>query len=114
MEVDGLLIPFEILYDIFINLELTHAYQLSLTNKIFYDIFTDEYLWKIYLFKIINYDDIKLMWNIDYRQTYKKYFDINKIKKIYGLNENIITIYNNNNLVLHDNQIVSIPHSVLE
>ena len=33
MEVNDLLIPFEILYDIFINLELNHAYQLSLTNK---------------------------------------------------------------------------------
>lgn len=74
MEINNLLIPIEILENIFINLELSHAYQLSQTNKLLYDIFTNENLWNIYLFKIIKYDNIKLIWNVDYKQTYPKGF----------------------------------------
>ena len=108
MQISNLFIPNEILHNIFIDLELNDAYQLSLTNKLFYTIFTNEYLWKIYLFKIINHNDIKLLWNINYKQTYKKCFDINRIKKMYKLNDDIITIYNNTELFLYNNQITLI------
>ena len=55
-----------------------------------------------------------MIWNINYKQTYKKYFDINKVKIIYELNDNIIAIYNNTKLYLsfRRQKIRSIPSEI--
>lgn len=60
MEINDSLVPFEILHNIFTKLELNYAYRLSLMDKMLYNIFINEYLWKIYLLKLIKYDYQKL------------------------------------------------------
>ena len=53
MEVNDLLLPFDILHNIFIHLELNNAFKLSLINKTFYNIFIKNPSQKYFMFLMI-------------------------------------------------------------
>ena len=94
MEIINLFIPTDIIFKILLSLDFKNALELSKSNKIFYNTFiTNEQLWEQYLLEIIKVENKELLWTNDYKQTFKKCYQINKIKSFYILNDDISTIY---------------------
>ena len=113
MEIINLFIPIDVFYSIYLKLDIKNAYQLSQTCKLCYNIYTNNnQIWEKHLSDLINIDDKELIWKNDCKQTFKKCFEINKIKSFYKMDDNIITINNKTKLYLNSNWIISIPSEI--
>ena len=98
----------DIIYELFKNLSISDAYQLSTVNKIFYNIFECHKLWKHYI-KLIDFnilDAIKVKYC---KSTCRKFFDLRKIIKLFLLDEDVLILYQNIILDLRYKVIQSIP-----
>jgi len=122
----------DILYEIFRYLNLQDAHSFALTSSQHYNVFNYNSLWKFYL---LTYDDHTRMiwqylhldgkrlesfsnqefrdvWAGNYKETYKRYHRILKLKNKMNLFGSITYIFNDKYLSLQDHNLFSIPREI--
>ena len=103
----------DIIYELFKHLSINDAYQLSIVNSTFYNIFECPKLWNHNVYKSIDLDVLSIIQVRCYKSTYKKFSDLNKIIKLFKLDVDVPVLLKIDLIDLSlSRQITSIPSEI--
>ena len=98
----------DIIYELFKNLSVSDAYQLSIINREFNNKFEWPELWNHYMSQI-DPSILDTIRSVSCKLTCRKFSDLSRIIKLLKLDENMLVLYQKHDLLLQFRQITSIP-----
>ena len=102
----------DIAYSIMCHLNIKSCYELSCTSHFYYNAFNEDRLWIHKLCNSIDYNKRDIIWKDNYKETFKRCFNINKIIKFCKSNDALINFFIKKELNLSFNKLKTIPPSI--